>query len=85
MAIYLQIKKIPNPPRFIKLRLITDYTSLSLKKNIEQCCVSSHDALLNTDEEKRFNTLSEEIQVKNEEINYEEKDHRLLWLNINNR
>ena len=46
---------------------------------------SSHDALLNTDEEKRINTLSEEIQVKNEEISYEEKDHRLLWLNINNR
>ena len=45
----------------------------------------SHDALLNTDEEKRFNTLSEKIQVKNEEISYEEKDHRLLWLNINNR
>ncbi|WP_270397209.1 hypothetical protein [Catenibacterium mitsuokai] len=67
------------------MRLITDYTGLSLKKNIEQCCVSSHDALLNTDEEKLFNTQSEEIQVKNEEISYEEKDHRLLWLNINNR
>ena len=46
---------------------------------------SSHDALLNTDEEKRFNTLSEKIQVKYEDISYEEKDHRLLWLNINNR
>ena len=25
------------------------------------------------------------LQVKNEKISYEEKDHRLLWLNINNR
>ena len=38
--------------------------------------------LLNTDGEKGFNTLKEEIQVKNEKISYEEKDHRLLWLNI---
>ena len=65
-------------PRFIKLRLITDYISLSLKKNIEQCCVSSHEALLNTDGEKGFNTLNEEIQVKNEKISYEEKNHGLL-------
>lgn len=74
---YLQIKRI-TIPRFIKLRLINDYTGLSLKKNIEQCCVLSHDALLNTDGEKGFNTLKEEIQVKNEKISYEEKDHRLL-------
>ena len=52
------------------MRLITDYTGLSLKKNIEKCCVLSHDALLNTDGEKGFNTLNEE------------KDHRLLWLKI---
>ena len=40
-----------------------------LKKNIEQCCcVLSYDALLNTDGEKGFNTLNEEIQVKNEKI-----------------
>ena len=64
------------------MRLITDYISLSLKKNIEQCCVSSHEALLNTDGEKGFNTLNEEIQVKNEKISYEEKNHGLLWLNI---
>ena len=69
-------------PRFIKLRLITDYTGLTLKKNIEKCCVLSHDALLNTDGEKGFNTLNEEIQVKNEKSSYEEKDHRLFWLNI---
>ena len=38
--------------------------------------------MLNTDGEKGFNTLNEEIQVKNEKISYEEKNHRLLWLNI---
>ena len=26
--------------------------------------------------------LNEEIQVKNKKISYEEKNHRLLWLNI---
>ena len=78
----LSTDKENNYPRFIKLRLINDYTGLSLKKNIEKCCVLSHDALLNTDGEKGFNTLKEEIQVKNEKISYEEKDHRLLWLNI---
>ncbi|MFR4504216.1 MAG: transposase [Catenibacterium sp.] len=78
----LSTDKENNYPRFIKLRVITDYTGLSLKKNIEKCCVLSHDALLNTDGEKGFNTLNEEIQVKNEKISYEEKDHRLLWLNM---
>ena len=78
----LSTDKEKNYPRHLKLRLINDYTVLSLKKNIEQCCVLSHDALLNTDGEKGFNTLNEEIQVKNEKISYEEKGHRLLWLNI---
>ena len=81
LVFYLQIKRITFP-RYLKLRLINDHTGLSLKKNIEQCCVLSHDALLNTDGEKGFNTLNEEIQVKNEKISYEEKDHRLFWLNI---
>lgn len=49
---------------------------------MEKCCVLSHDALLNIDGEKGFNTLNEEIYVKNEKISYEEKDHRLLRLNI---
>ncbi len=48
----LSTDKENNYPRFIKLRVITDYTGLSLKKNIEKCCVLSHDALLNTDGEK---------------------------------
>lgn len=38
--------------------------------------------MLNTDGEKGFYTLGTEIQVKNEKISYEEKNHRLLWLNI---
>ena len=78
----LSTDKENNYPRYLKLRLINNYTGLSLKKNIEQCCVLLHDALLNTDGEKGFNTLNEEIQVKNEKISYEEKNHRLLWLNI---
>ena len=55
LVFYLQIKRITFP-RYLKLRLINDHTGLSLKKNIEQCCVLSHDALLNTDGEKGFNT-----------------------------
>lgn len=78
----LSTDKGNNYPRFIKLRRINDYTGLSLKKNIEQCCILTHAALLNTDGEKGFNTLNEEIQVKNKKISYEEKNHRLLWLNI---
>ena len=78
----LSTDKENNYPRYIKLKLINDYTGLSLKKNIEKCCVVAHDALLNTDGEKGFNTLNEEIQVKNETISYEERDYRLLWLNI---
>ena len=78
----LSTDKEKNYPPVPQVKIINDYTVLSLKKNIEKCCVLSHDALLNTDGEKGFNTLNEEIQVKNEKISYEEKDHRLLWLNI---
>ncbi len=78
----LSTDKEKNYPRYLKLRVINDYTVLSLKKNIEQCCVLSYDALLNTDAEKCFNTLNEEIQVNNKKIDHEENNHRLLWLNI---
>ena len=61
---------------FIKLRLTNDYTGLLFKKNIEQYCVLSHDALLNTDGKKGFNTLNTEIQVRNKKISYKEKNHR---------
>ena len=62
--------------RFIKLRLTNDYTGLLFKKNIEQYCVLSHDALLNTDGKKGFNTLKTERQVRNKKISYKEKNHR---------
>ena len=68
----LSTDKENNYSWFIKLRLINDYIGLSLKKNIEQYCVLSHDALLNTDGERGFNTFNKEIQVKNEKISYEE-------------
>ena len=68
----LSTDKEHNYSWFIKLRLINDYTGLSLKKNTEQYCVLSHDALLNTDGERGFNTFNKEIQVKNEKISYEE-------------
>lgn len=64
-------------PSYIKLRLIKDYTGKSLKTNIEKCCILSEKAKLNTDGEKGFNILDKQIQVNNEKINYEEKDHRL--------
>ena len=39
-------------------------TGLSLKKNIEQCCIS----ITHTDGEKGFNTLNEEIQVRENQL-----------------
>ena len=78
----LSTDKEKNYPPVPQVKIINDYTVLSLKKNIEQCCVLSYDALLNTDAEKCFNTLNEEIQVNNKKINHEENNHRLLWLNI---
>ena len=78
----LSTDKENNYPQYIKLRLLKDYTGLSLKKNIERNCVLYQDAILNTDGEKGFNILNTQIQVKNEKVNYEEKNHRLFWLNI---
>ncbi|MEE0820065.1 hypothetical protein [Catenibacterium sp.] len=78
----LSTDKEKNYPPVPQVKIINDYTVLSLKKHIEQCCVLSYDALLNTDAEKCFNTLNEEIQVNNKKIDHEENNHRLLWLNI---
>lgn len=69
-------------PQYIKLRLIKDYSGQSLKKNIEKYCELSKTCSLNTDGEKGFNTLKEQVQVNNEKINYDDKNHRLYWLNI---
>lgn len=69
-------------PSYIKLRLTKDYTGATLKTNIEKYCVLSKEAVLNTDGEKGFNVLKDQIQVKNEKISYNEPDHRLKWLNI---
>ena len=41
--------------------------------------------MLNTDGEKGFNTLNEEIQVKNEKISYEEKNHTGIYHGITKR
>lgn len=68
-------------PRYIKLRLVNDYTGESLKNNIEKCCVLSCKSILNTDGDKGFNILNRQIQVKNEKINYDKKNHRLYWMN----
>ena len=69
----LSTDKENNYPRFIKLRVITDYTGLSLKKNIEKCVYYHMMHYLILMVRKGFNTLNEEIQVKNEKISYEEK------------
>lgn len=37
---------------------------------MEKCCILCKEAVLNTDGEKGFNILKEQIQVKNEKINY---------------
>lgn len=54
----LSTDKENNYPQYIKLRLLKDYTGLSLKKNIERNCVLYQDAILNTDGEKGFNILN---------------------------
>lgn len=69
-------------PSYIKLKLIKDYRGETFKTNIKKYCVLSKEAVLNTDGEKGFNILKEQIKVKNEKINYNEPDYRLKWLNI---
>lgn len=48
------------------IKLINDYTGATLKKNIKSFCELSPKAILNTDGEKEFNTLNQQIKVNNE-------------------
>ena len=53
-------------PSYIKLKFIKEYRGETFKTNIKKYCILSKGVVLNIDDEKGFNVLKEQSQVKNE-------------------
>lgn len=49
---------------------------------INKSCVLSKDKTLNTDGKTTFSKLGDLVNLKSEKINYNDKSHKLYWLNI---
>lgn len=69
-------------PRYIKLHPIPVDNSDFMTRIIEKSIVLSLHRTLNTDGKTTFAPLSDLINLKSEKINYNDKNHRLKWLNV---
>lgn len=69
-------------PKFIKLCFIPKDNSHYMNHFIEKKCKLSMDRTLNTDGKSTFFDLGNKITLKSEKILYDDKNHRLKWLNI---
>ena len=68
-------------PRFIKLQVINSETSKNIERFVSKYIVLGKERKLNTDGKFSYDCLKDRIQVNNQKVNYEETEHRLLWLN----
>lgn len=80
--IILSTTKENSGPQYIKLHPIPVDNAEYMMKIIKKSAVLSLDRTLNTDGKTTFSPLSEMLILKSEKINYDEKGHRLKWLNI---
>ena len=77
----LSTRKENSFPLYIKLHVIPIDNSDFMKKIIKKSCVLSKDKTLNTDGKTTFSKLSDVVNLKSNKINYDEKSHKLFWLN----
>ncbi|MBP3398752.1 MAG: IS1595 family transposase [Erysipelotrichaceae bacterium] len=70
-----------NIPLFIKLHVIPVDNSDFMNKIISKSVKLSPERTLNTDGKTTFYSLKDQINLQSEKINYEDKNHKLFWLN----
>ena len=69
-------------PHYLKLFPISIDSSDNIKPYFQKAVVMSKDRTLNTDGKTTYNCLKENLTVFNCHVDYNDKDHRLYWLNI---
>lgn len=78
----LSTSKENSYPQYIKLHVIPVDNSEQVTKVIEKSAALSKDRKLNTDGKTTFSSLKDKIQLQSDVIDYDQKGHRLYWLNI---
>ena len=78
----LTTKKENSHPMYVKLHVIPIDNSDFMEGIINKSCVLSKDKTLNTDGKTTFSKLGDLVNLKSEKINYNDKSHKLYWLNI---
>lgn len=69
-------------PMYVKLQPIQSDNKETTNAFLSKSIVMSKDRVLNTDGKRTFNVVKDRIEVINEVIDYNAKNHRLHWLNI---
>lgn len=64
-------------PKYIKLAVIPTDNKHYMTKFVKMNTKMSKDRVLNTNGKTMFSELSNDIQLKSEKINYDERNHRL--------
>ena len=77
----LSTEKENNIPLYIKLHVIPVDNSIFMEKVIKKSARLSPDRTLNTDGKTTFASLKDIVNLKSEKINYDDKNHKLFWLN----
>ena len=77
----LSTKKENSFPLYLKLHVIPVDNSDFMERVITKSCVLSKSKTLNTDGKTTFSKLSNLINLKSEKIDYNDKSHKLYWLN----
>lgn len=77
----LSTAKENNIPQYIKLHVIPVDNSDFMERIIKKSAKLSKDKTLNTDGKTTFASLKDQVNLKSEKIDYDDKNHKLFWLN----
>lgn len=79
--IALSTAKENSVPLYLKLQVIPIDNSTWMEKILQKSIKMSEERILNTDGKTTFQIVKNQITLKSEKINYQDKNHRLYWLN----
>ena len=78
----LSTEKDNSMPQYIRHIPILKYNSETMEKLITENAELSEDRTLNADGTNTLNRLKDRIRVIAQKVDYEEKGHRLHWINV---
>ena len=78
----LSTDKLNKYPQYVKYHIVDDYTGQPVEEYLKNHCVLSHDKVISCDKDKAFMRLEKVVNLENSKVDYDDKDHKLYWLNI---